>query len=195
MIPFIAVATARDLHEAQLACTMHAHENLHGEHPPQEPRRKTRSGAALPSFLRHFPRYAAPAPRRRARAVRRRSAHRSAQALSRDLAPPPPASRRSRPAHPRNASGGNAAAGFVPWRAEACEPIFRRQHHCPRPVAPRLTKRNLHTSVGSLREPFEGNRWTRRGRVESDNAGPRPRRGNHSLPMARREFRAPRPDA
>jgi hypothetical protein len=45
--------------------------------------------------------------------------------------------------------------------AEACEPIFGRQHHCPRPVAPRLTKRNLHTYVGSLREPFEGNRWPR----------------------------------
>jgi hypothetical protein len=56
MIRLMAVATARDLHEAQLACTMHAYENLHGEHAPQEPRRKTRSGAALASFLRHFPR-------------------------------------------------------------------------------------------------------------------------------------------
>ena len=31
----------RNLHEAQLACTVHAHENLHREHPPQEPWRNT----------------------------------------------------------------------------------------------------------------------------------------------------------
>ena len=51
-----AVATARDLHEAQLACTVHAHEKFHCEDSLQEPRRKNRSGAALTSFLRHFPR-------------------------------------------------------------------------------------------------------------------------------------------
>ena len=37
MIRLMAAATARDLHEAQLACTMHADENLHGEDSPQEP--------------------------------------------------------------------------------------------------------------------------------------------------------------
>ena len=37
MIRLMAVASARNLHEAQLACTMHAHENLHCEHPLQQP--------------------------------------------------------------------------------------------------------------------------------------------------------------
>jgi hypothetical protein len=46
----------RDLHEAQRACTMHADENVHCERPPQEPRRKTRRGAALASFLCHIQR-------------------------------------------------------------------------------------------------------------------------------------------
>ena len=54
---------------------------------------------------------------------------------------------------------------FVPWRAEAREPIFRRQHHRRRPVTPRLTKRNHYTPVVSLREPFERPRdaaaWSR----------------------------------
>ena len=72
-------------------------------------------------------------------------------APSRDQAPPPRAAPRSRPAPPRNASGENAAAGLLPWRAETCEPIFRREHHRTRPVAPRLTKRILDTAIVSLR--------------------------------------------
>jgi hypothetical protein len=83
--------------------------------------------------------------------VRRRSAHRSARALSRDLAPAPPAARCSMPAPPRNASGETSAAGFDPWRARTRKQVVGRQHHCPRPVAPRLTKRILHTSVVSAR--------------------------------------------
>ena len=36
MIRLMAAASARNLHEAQLACTVHAHENLHGEHASQD---------------------------------------------------------------------------------------------------------------------------------------------------------------
>ena len=54
MIRLMAAASARNLHEAQLACTVHVHENLHREHAPQEPYPNTINGAASASFLRLF---------------------------------------------------------------------------------------------------------------------------------------------
>ena len=117
--------------------------------------------AALASFLALFPRTAAPSPRRIARLVPCRSSRRSAHSPSRDQVPPPHAAPRSMPAPPRTSSDEIAAAGFVPWRARTRKQVVGRQHHSSRPVAPRLTKRILHTAVVSLREPLERNRWTR----------------------------------
>ena len=71
MIRLMAAASARNLHEAQLACIVHAHENLHREHAPQEPYPNTIKGAASAFFLRIFPRTAAPFSRRRALLVPR----------------------------------------------------------------------------------------------------------------------------